>query len=335
MPKLSRVIWPLLGLLTFLSVPPPRAIAQDDIIELEVEIVIGKKKKPEIGYKKPEVFEPLTDRLYQSGYREFPPSETPPELKNVDGLVRAKALRRIVACADAWYYPFSMTVPTGEPPGIDIEILQEIARREGWRVELTWTNTGTRFGHGAAFAKSIDRGYCDLFIGLVVTGDDHHVENHKLMFTKPYMGIGFILVTQGAARGANSIAELQARNVKIGVQAYSPMYDYVLANNIPYESYYGTQRVIDALVKRDIDAAMLWTGAMATVRNKHPNAQFEMAQGYVPEPGQRWNGAWVIPKNDKELKGFLDEQLDTLRKEGFIERAFARYGVPFYAPFEN
>jgi ABC-type amino acid transport substrate-binding protein len=305
------------------------------IPELDIEVVVGKKKKLEIGYKKPEVFNPITDQLYQSGYREYAPSETPPELKNVDGLERAKALRRIVACADAWYEPFSMTVARGEPPGIDIEILQEIARREDWRVEMTWTNTGTRFGHGAAFAKSIDKGYCDLFIGLVITGDDHHLDNHKLIFTKPYMGIAFVLVTQGAADGARTLEEVIGRNLKIGVQAYSPMYDYVLANNVPFVSYYGTPRLIDGLIKREVDAGMLWSGALAIVHDKHPNAQFQMVEGFKPDKGQRWNGAWAIPKNDRELKRFLDDSFDELLREGYIQRLFTKYHVPFYPAFED
>lgn len=313
----------------------PYLVRAQDLPELELELVIAKRKKAQIGYTKPEVFNPITDQLYQSGYRDFPPSETPPELKSVDGLERAKALRRIVACADAWYYPFSMTVSRGEPPGIDIEILQEIAHRQEWRVEMTWTNTGTRFGHGAAFAKSIDKGYCDVFIGLVITGDDHHLANHKLIFTKPYMGIGFVLVTQGAAEGAKSMEEVIARGAKIGVQAYSPMYDYVLANNIPYESYYGTPRLIEALINRRVDAGMLWSGAIATVKHEHPNARFDMVPGFVPEKGQRWNAAWAIPKNDKELKQFLDESFDQLLREKYIQRMFAKYQVPFYEPFDD
>src|SRR5262245_57819722 len=42
--------------------------AAQELFELEVEYVYGKNRKPRLGYRKPEVFDPLSDRLYQSGY---------------------------------------------------------------------------------------------------------------------------------------------------------------------------------------------------------------------------------------------------------------------------
>ena len=67
------------------------AIAQEasgKVFELEPEYVYGKDRRPQIGYHKPEVFEPLSDRLYQSGYRNFAPTAIPDELKTVPAMER-------------------------------------------------------------------------------------------------------------------------------------------------------------------------------------------------------------------------------------------------------
>ena len=52
-----------------------------EVFELEPEYVYGKNRKPQLGYRTPEVFDPLSDRLYQSGYRNYSPiGETTPGL---------------------------------------------------------------------------------------------------------------------------------------------------------------------------------------------------------------------------------------------------------------
>jgi hypothetical protein len=97
--------------------------------ELDVEYVIAnpRPRVADIGYKEPETFDPFTDRLYQGGFRYGgPPVEIPQEVRYLTAIGRATAMKRILACADAWYYPFSHTAVKSEPPGIDIEILSRI-----------------------------------------------------------------------------------------------------------------------------------------------------------------------------------------------------------------
>ena len=80
-----------------------RALAEDiKVFELEPEYVYGRDRRPQIGYRKPEVFDPLSDRLYQSGYRNFAPTAIPDELKTVPAMERVQKMHRILACADAW-----------------------------------------------------------------------------------------------------------------------------------------------------------------------------------------------------------------------------------------
>ena len=71
------------------------------VFELEPEYVYGKDRRPQIGYRKPEVFDPLSDRLYQSGYRNYAPTAIPDELKTVPAMERVEKMKRILACADA------------------------------------------------------------------------------------------------------------------------------------------------------------------------------------------------------------------------------------------
>ncbi len=311
-----------------------QASAQE-VFELEPEYVYGRDRRPQVGYKTPEVFDPLNDRLYLSGYRNFRPNGVPVELKQVDAMTRVKTMGHIVACADAWYWPFSRTARNNEPPGLEIELLRTIAKKHGWDISIAWVNTNMRFGVGVTFGTSIDNGICDIFLGLQVTGDDHHMDPHGMAFTKPFMSTGFVLVTQNAADGIRSLDEAKALNVKVGVPAYSPISEYAQANNIPHETFFQNYQVIDAMIRGQVNAAMIWSGAISQARLEHGEAEFEMPKGYVPIKEMRWNAAWGVKSKEGDLKQFIDEAFAEMLKSGEIQRIVERYGMPFYPPFEN
>ena len=316
---------------------PERAAAQD-VFELQPEYVYAKNRRPRIGYRKPEVFDPLSDQLYQAGYRDFPPTAIPDELKNVDAMTRVKSMKRILACADGWFWPFSRTARKNEPPGLEVEILQTIAKKHGWDLDLAWVNMVTRFGPGApggAYSRSINKGVCDIVLGLTISGDDHHMEPNQLSFTRPFMSTGFVLVTQGPAKGVKSLDDAKAQGIKVGVPAYSPMSEYAQAHGIPYSTFFQNYQVIDALVRGEVDAAMIWSGAISQARLDRPEAEFELVKGYVPVPEMRWNSAWVVKEKEVELKQFLDDSFEQMLRSGEIRRIVERYGVPFYPPVDD
>jgi ABC-type amino acid transport substrate-binding protein len=333
----SRCAALLLAAAIALPAAPPLAVG-GDLFELEPEYVYGRNRKPRLGYRKPEVFDPLSDQMYRAGYRDYPPTAIPEELKQVDAMTRIKGMGRILACADGWFWPFSRTAHKNEPAGIEVEILQAIAKQHNWQVDMSWVNMVTRFGPGGAggaYGRSIDKGVCDIVMGLTVTGDDHHMPAHQLAFTRPFMGTGFVLVTQGLAKGAKSLEDLKAMGMKVGVPVYSPIDEYVQANGIPHSGFFQNYQVIDALVRGEVDAAMIWSGAISQAKLQHPEAEFEMVKGYVPIPDMRWNSAWVVKEKEVELRQFIDDAFVAMLKSGEIRRIVERYGMPFYPPFED
>jgi ABC-type amino acid transport substrate-binding protein len=292
--------------------------------------VIGVRER--VPRKHPEVFDPVNDERWRAGFRETFPTEIPEELKGADALTRTRKMGRIVACADGWYYPFSATAPSSEPPGIDVEILRAIAKRNGWRSDIIWANTGINLG--LAFRNTIDRGYCDFFMGLTITGEDTDIERHHLTFTDPYVGLGFVLAVQGKAENLRTLEDVRAAKLRVGVLMFSPMEEYVRANQIAHELYYQNQRLIDGMVKGEVDAGMIWSGALAVARKKY-DVDFKMVPGYVPPVGQRWNGAWALPEKEKPMREFLNQELGRMLQEGEIRHIVESYHVPFFPPFPN
>ena len=153
---------------------------------------------------------------------------------------------------------------------------------------MYWADTGTRGGLGRAFRNSILAKRCDVFLGLSDNGDDDLLPK-KLVFTEPYISLGYVLVVQGKAEGMKSLDELKQNKLKVGVPMSTPIDDYLFTNNIPRELYLDNRRIMEGMAKGEVDASMVWATAIAVAKHEFPDAKFHMVEGYVPVDGQRFN----------------------------------------------
>ena len=253
-------------------------------------------------------------------------------LESSDALVRAKARGMLSACADPYEFPHAQQ--NSDPPGFDVEILRAVAKRAGMRLDMVWVNTASRGGTSRAFRQSILARKCDVFLGMSDNGDDDMLMG-KLAFTRPYLGMGYVLVTQGRAANKTTLDEFRDSDIKVGVSMSTPMDDYLFMNKIPRDLYMGTKRILDAMMKGEIDASMLFSTTLGTVKQDYPKASFKMVPGYMPIEGLRYNAAWVVRKEDKSLRAFIDEGIGELLDNGKIQEIVESYGVPFYPPFAS
>jgi ABC-type amino acid transport substrate-binding protein len=249
-----------------------------------------------------------------------------------DTLERSKAKGKLLACADP--YSFPSAAQNLDPPGYDVEIMREIAKRGGMRLEMVWADTGTRGGTSRAFRNSILRKRCDVFLGMSDSGDDDMLMG-QLAFTKPYLGMGYVLVVQGKAADKKALSEFKAANIKVGVPMSTPIDDYLFTRDIPRSLYLDNRRIMQAMAKGEIDASMVWATAISEARREYPDAKFHMVEGYVPEADQRWNLNFVVRKQDQSLMKFIDESVAELLANGKMKQIVEKYDVPFYPPFSS
>jgi polar amino acid transport system substrate-binding protein len=273
-----------------------------------------------------------SDPLYQAGARELGASGEEQELKKegLDALARAQKTGKITACADPYSFPYATS--DGEPPGFDVEIFRAIAVKAGLKPHLFWADTGTRGGLGKALRNSIDKGNCDFFMGLAY-GDDDEIKDHKLALTKPYMGMGYVLIVQGKAASIKTLEETKKNKVKIGVSMSTPLDDYLFSNGYDRSVFLQNRRIMEAMAKDEIDAGMVWSTALGEAKKDFPAAKFKLAEGFVPKEGLRFNAAWAVKARDGTMKQFLDESFEALLKSGEIKKIVESYGIPFYQPF--
>ena len=267
----------------------------------------------------------LTMLVCATGYAQDP-NET------VDALEAAKAKGKLIACSDPFSYPYAEQHM--DPPGFDVEIMREIAKRGGMRVEMYWADTSSHGGMSKALRRSMMKGRCDVFLGVSDSGDDDILMG-KLLFSDPYLGLGYVLIVQNNARNMKSIDDLQAANIKIGVPMSTPIDAYLFDNGIPRELYFGNRRIMQAMAKGEIDAALVWATAVAVGKREHPDGKFAMVEGYVPGEDQRWDLKYLLRKRDKSMIKFINEGIRELLDNGTIKQIVESYGVPFYAPFSS
>ena len=249
-----------------------------------------------------------------------------------DVLAQAKAKGKLVACADPYDFPYSARGAT--PPGFDIEILSELAKRGGMELEVYWADTGTRGGMSRALRNSMMKGRCDIFSGVADDGDDDILMG-KLTFTHPYLGVGYILVVQNAAKNMTSIDQVAAAKIKIGVPMSTPIDADLFEKGIARELYPDNPRIMRGMANGEIDAALVWSTVLTQAKRKYPDATFEMAAGYVPVQGQHWNLKYLVRKRDKSMMKFVNEGIKELLDNGKIKEIVESYGVPFYPPFSS
>lgn len=246
-----------------------------------------------------------------------------------DTLDKSKAAGKLVACADPYSFPSSAQ---SEPPGIDVEIMREVAKLGGMRLFMEWADTGTRGGTSRAFRNSILKKRCDVFLGLSDNGDEDMLMG-QLAFTKPYLGMGYVLVVQGPAEGKKTLDELKAANIKVGVPMSTPIDDYLYTHDIPRALYLDNRRIMQGMAKGEIDASIVWATAVSVARREFPDGKFHMVDGYVPQPDQRWNMNFVVRKQDKKLMEFINGAIAELLSNGKIKQIVESYDIPFYPPF--
>jgi ABC-type amino acid transport substrate-binding protein len=146
-----------------------------------------------------------------SGQRDVAPPAVPEELQNVDALTRVRGMKRIIACADPYAFPY--TEITDVARGFDIDLLKAVAESEGWEAQFVWVVTEGRGGLNRAFRTSIRKGVCDVFLGLGTGGSDDILKKSKLTLMAPTFGVHYVFATFDPKLQAGSLEALAAAKV--------------------------------------------------------------------------------------------------------------------------
>jgi len=238
----------------------------------------------------------------------------------------------LTVCADPYVYPYSSS--SAHPPGFDIDIVQRIAEQNSLDLEYVWVDTGTRGGLGRALRNSISKGQCVIFTGIAIDEDQvEELEEKNLVFSRPYMGVGYVLVTNSPDLKVVRLEEL--KGTKIGVSMATPMDAWLFDQGYERELYLGNRRAMKGMAEGEITVAMVWMTAVTVARKEFPDQNFHIIDSYQPQPGMRWNLGFALPKGADKVKSMVDDAIAALQADGGMKEIVEKYGLPYFPPFDD
>jgi len=222
----------------------------------------------------------------------------------------------VTVCADPDNLPFSSSKLN--PPGLDIEVAQAIAKQLNVKLDYYWYATN----HGKRALRQLSEGNCDIFMGLPADPDAAD-SNPRILLSQPYYSGGFTPILPTGSKAA-TIADLEAKDV--GVQMVT-VPDVVLFNEGYSRRLFRTAaEVFSAVSKGEIEAGVITAPVAGWLARNNPNA------GVRVSPETRADFVYPmgvgVRKQDTDLKAAVDKAITTIRADGRLQQILERYGVP-------
>lgn len=231
-------------------------------------------------------------------------------------LERIKRTGTINVCADPVRLPYSNDKM--DPPGFDLEFSQALAQELGFKLGIVWHSTH----RGTKIVRQLADGTCDFFPGFPVDASFEE-SNFRIIMSKPYYSSGFATLTRTDA--ADTILA-DSKKKGVGVQM-GTLSDFRLFDR-GYERklYRNTKEMIEAIVQKEIDAAVVpaleggyevkthgKADGLKILANTEKDFIFPMAVGFR--------------KADQELRDMVNAAIDKLQADGRMKAIFDKYGM--------
>ncbi|WP_244629028.1 c-type cytochrome [Methylocella tundrae] len=221
-------------------------------------------------------------------------------------------------CADPDDLPFSSQSSSSH--GLYFELGEEIANSLGRPLNTVWSQS--YFGK-RTIRENLLAGKCDAYIGLP---DSKNFMGPKLIFSKPFLHVGYALVSIKERRFA-SLDDLKGKRVAVQF-ATSP--ELLLADHdeIKAVTFLDPEAAMKALAADRADAAIIW-GPSAGYLNK---ALYRDAYTVQPVTGEGMQ--WPVSIGFAHSQGGLRDQIDRIieDKAAAVAALAVKYGFPQAEP---
>ncbi len=216
-------------------------------------------------------------------------------------------------------------------PGFDVELARDLAKLLGLKLRIVWLDIHRETAIGKLLSNESDLAFGAAVDENAVEDDDELAD--RVIYSRPYYGTGYFLVTRRNGPQVKSLAELKGdRSRRLATEAGS-VADYRLRQRGYLRTLYRNQlAVLKALDDGAVDFGYLW-GNVGWTLHATPEFRLQTVPDYVPE--DHWNIAVALRKHDVELKRRVDKAIDKLVKEGRVRTVMARYHMAYLPPFED
>lgn len=213
----------------------------------------------------------------------------------------------------ATYRPFEFQAPNRELVGFDIDLVEAIAKEQGFKVEFINTLFGVIF-------ESVRNGDRDMIIsGITITPQ----RKEAVDFSYPYFAAHQLILTQKNLT-VKSVADLKGKNVAVvansaGDIACSKVFGKASSNIKRFDN---TPLVLEELSAGGVDAAVGDIGVFAYYALQNPDKQFNMARD--PSFEDQYFGI-AFRKGNTELRDKVNEGLKKIIANGEYAKIYAKW----------
>ena len=191
-----------------------------------------------------------------------------------------------------------------------------------------------RGGLGKALRHSIQKGRCDIYMGIANSDSSaDEINEKKLILTKPYLGVAYVPIANPGVKDFVNIEEIKGKS-KPGVAMSTAMDGYLFYNGFDRDLFARKPTEIDAVAKQEIEMAFVMSTQLAKARKKYKDAPFRVIKTFIPPLELRWNVAATM-QNDPEFLDLINKHLTAMMADGTIQEIVEKYNVPYYAPFKE
>lgn len=224
-----------------------------------------------------------------------------------------KADSQVIRVAvESAYPPFSQMLPNGHFEGLDIDIVQAIAEKEGFQVKFVpqiWEGTLDRLAKGE--------------IDMVADGVTMTEERKQLFdFSEPYYSMTMVLLTH-----QDSMVKKfdDIRNKRVAYQKNTSSERTLKEIKSDLDPSLGTESIwlqAKAVMGKTVDAAIGRSAPMQYYALKYPEEHLKI----IPSPNAKIEEVgFPVKKGNQELREKLNRGLAAMKADGSLEKLKAKW----------
>ncbi|HMV55342.1 MAG TPA: transporter substrate-binding domain-containing protein [Rhodocyclaceae bacterium] len=229
------------------------------------------------------------------------------------------------ACFDPINPPFS--AENDANGGIDLQVAEGIAKQLARRFSPVWIQVPNRGGLDKALKQSLLAGKCDAFFGMPL-GDDTKAElgERGMAVSSPYVQGRYLLMAdpRRAADGARVLRNAS----RVGALTATPADLYLHKEGLRRVPYGSNKELLAALMNREVDAALVWSPAVARAREDGVAITPDLVVSVQPaDPLLATRFVIVTRKGDAQLRNEIDAAIAAMRSSGELAAIMDRNGL--------
>lgn len=239
--------------------------------------------------------------------------------------------------------PFAACFDPANPPfsderdangGIDVQVAEGIAKSLSRRLSTVWVQVPNRGGLDKALKQTLLAGKCEAFFGMPL-GDDTKAElgERGMAVSSAYVQGRYLLMAD--PRRAGDGIKLLRNASRVGALTATPADLYLHKESLKRVPYGSNKELLAALLNREVDAAFVWSPAVARARSDGVAIAPEMIVSMQPaDPLLATRFVIVTRQGDVQLRNEIDTAIAAMRASGELAAIMERNGLVHADPVQ-